>query len=125
LGLIIGRKRLAGSMIGAPEVFRQMLQAAADTGVKPWVEKRPMKEANQALRDMENIKAKNRYVLVTGGTSKLRLLVRSGICPSCEAYCCALILIMEEIRGQAVQSVSGKSFGSPLLALHFFVARDN
>ncbi|KIW12821.1 hypothetical protein PV08_08008 [Exophiala spinifera] len=63
-GLIIGRKRLAGSMIGAPGEIREMLQLAAEKNVKPWVEERPMKSANQAIVDMDKGKARYRYVLV-------------------------------------------------------------
>lgn len=63
-GLNIGRKRLAGSMIGAPGEIREMLQLAATKNVKPWVEERPMKDANQAIVDMEKVKARYRYVLV-------------------------------------------------------------
>ncbi|KAH0847973.1 hypothetical protein AYO21_03659 [Fonsecaea monophora] len=63
-GIIIGRKKLAGSMIGAPGEIREMLQLAAEKNVKPWVEERPMKDANQAMVDMDNGKARYRYVLV-------------------------------------------------------------
>lgn len=41
-----------------------MLQLAADKKLKPWVEERPMKEANQAIIDMDKGKARYRYVLV-------------------------------------------------------------
>lgn len=64
IGLIIGRKRFAGSMIGAPGEIREMLQLAAEKNVQPWVEERPMKDANQAMIDMEEGKARYRYVLV-------------------------------------------------------------
>ena len=39
---------------------------AARTGAKFWVETRPMKEANQVIVDMEEGKARYRYVLVNG-----------------------------------------------------------
>lgn len=41
-----------------------MLKLAVDKKVKPWVEQRPMKEANQAIVDMKDGKARYRYVLV-------------------------------------------------------------
>ncbi len=41
-----------------------MLRLAADKKIKAWVEERPMKEANQAILDMEQGKARYRYVLV-------------------------------------------------------------
>lgn len=40
-----------------------MLQLAVDKNVKPWIQKRSMKEANQAVVDMEAGKARYRYVL--------------------------------------------------------------
>jgi alcohol dehydrogenase (NADP+) len=40
-----------------------MLQLAADQKVKPWIQKRSMKEANQAVIDMTAGKARYRYVL--------------------------------------------------------------
>lgn len=62
--LIAGRKRLGGSMIGSPSDIREMLQLAADKKIHPWVEQRPMKEANKAIVDMDDGKARFRYVLV-------------------------------------------------------------
>jgi alcohol dehydrogenase (NADP+) len=41
-----------------------MLQLAAENNVQPLVEERPMKDANQAIVDMELGKARYRYVLV-------------------------------------------------------------
>ncbi|TQV91679.1 hypothetical protein V2A60_008618 [Cordyceps javanica] len=62
--LITGRRSLAGSAIGSPKVIREMLEFAAKHNVKPFVEKRPMSDANQAIVDMEAGKARFRYVLV-------------------------------------------------------------
>lgn len=50
--------------MGSPAEIREMLQLAADKGVRLWVEERPMKEANKAIVDMEEGKARYRYVLV-------------------------------------------------------------
>ncbi|KAA8646673.1 NAD(P)-dependent alcohol dehydrogenase [Aspergillus tanneri] len=47
----------------SPEIC-EMLQLAAEKKVQAWVEERPMKEANQAIVDMEAGKARYRYVLV-------------------------------------------------------------
>ncbi|EHK50464.1 uncharacterized protein TrAtP1_007571 [Trichoderma atroviride] len=58
------RRKLTGSFMGSPHEIRAMLQLAADKGIKPWVEQRPMSEANRAIVDMELGKAKYRYVLV-------------------------------------------------------------
>lgn len=56
--------KLAGSLIGSPKEIREMLQLASEKNVKPWVTERPMSEANQAIVDMEDGKARYRYVLV-------------------------------------------------------------
>jgi len=55
--------KLGGSGIGSPDEIKEMLQLAADQKIKPWVQKRPMKEANAAIVDMEAGKARFRYVL--------------------------------------------------------------
>jgi alcohol dehydrogenase (NADP+) len=41
-----------------------MLQLAADQKIKPWVQERPLKDANKVVVDMEEGKARYRYVLV-------------------------------------------------------------
>lgn len=41
-----------------------MLQLAVDKNIKPWVETRPLKDANQAIVDLEAGKPRYRYVLV-------------------------------------------------------------
>ncbi|KAI0404450.1 zinc-binding dehydrogenase [Xylaria palmicola] len=61
--LLIGTK-ISGSSTGAPWEIRDMLQLAADKQIKPWIQERPMKEANEAIVDMEEGKARYRYVLV-------------------------------------------------------------
>lgn len=62
--LIMGRVMFTGSLIGSPNEIRQMLQFAADRRVQPLIQTRPMREANQALVDMEEGKARYRYVLL-------------------------------------------------------------
>lgn len=62
--LIMARVKLGGSMIGSPGEIREMLQLAAKKNVRPLIEERPMKDANQAIVDMDKGKAKYRYVLV-------------------------------------------------------------
>jgi alcohol dehydrogenase (NADP+) len=61
---LINGIRLEGSLIGSPGEIREMLDLAAEKGVKPWVTTRPMKDANQALVDMHEGKPRYRYVLV-------------------------------------------------------------
>lgn len=61
--LIGGGIKIGGSAIGSPAQIEEMLQLAADQKVKPWIQKRSMKEANQAVLDMVDGKARYRYVL--------------------------------------------------------------
>ena len=56
--------KLGGSMIGSPDEIREMLDLVVAKKIKPWVEERPMKEANQAIQDMDAGKARYRLVLV-------------------------------------------------------------
>jgi len=55
---------LGGSAIGGTKDIEEMLQLAAKVEVKSWIQPRSLKEANQAVRDMEDVKARYRYVLV-------------------------------------------------------------
>jgi alcohol dehydrogenase (NADP+) len=63
-GLIGKGCKIGGSQIGSPKDIDEMLRFAEEKGVKPWVEKRNMKDANKAVVDMEDGKARYRYVLV-------------------------------------------------------------
>lgn len=56
--------KVGGSGIGSPDEIAEMLQVAVDKKVKPWVETRPLSEANKAVVDMAEGKARYRYVLV-------------------------------------------------------------
>lgn len=56
--------KVGGSFIGSPNEIREMLDFVAEKGIHPWVEQRSMKDANQAIVDMEKGKARYRYVLV-------------------------------------------------------------
>lgn len=69
--LIGGRKILTGSLIGPPSEIAEMLQLAVDKKVKPWVQQRSMREANQAVVDMVEGKARYRYVLANDISSSL------------------------------------------------------
>jgi alcohol dehydrogenase (NADP+) len=51
-------------MIGNPADISEMLQFAAKNQIHPYIQQRPMKDANQAIVDMENGDARYRYVLV-------------------------------------------------------------
>ncbi|EEU35501.1 uncharacterized protein NECHADRAFT_98203 [Fusarium vanettenii 77-13-4] len=62
--LINGGFKLSGSAIGSPKEIQEMLYLAVELDIKPWVELRPLTDANQAILDMEEGKARYRYVLV-------------------------------------------------------------
>jgi len=63
--------KIGGSAIGSPEQIMEMLELSAKKGVHPWIQKRPLKEANQTVRDMNGGKARYRYVLVNESHAKL------------------------------------------------------
>ncbi|KAF2442467.1 NAD(P)-binding protein [Karstenula rhodostoma CBS 690.94] len=56
--------KVGGSQIGSPKDIEEMLQFAAAKAIKPWIQQRPMREANQGVVDFEEGKARYRYVLV-------------------------------------------------------------
>ncbi|KAK5122930.1 hypothetical protein LTR85_003495 [Meristemomyces frigidus] len=56
--------KFGGSMIGPPWQIEEMLNFAAEKGVHPWIQKVPMKDANKAIVDMDQGKARYRISLV-------------------------------------------------------------
>jgi len=56
--------KIGGSAIGAPHEIEDTLELTVKKGVKPWIQERGLKEANQAVVDMGGNKARFRYVLV-------------------------------------------------------------
>lgn len=56
--------KVGGSQIGSPKEIEDMLKFAAEKGVKPWVQQRSMKDANRGIVEMEDGKARYRFVLV-------------------------------------------------------------
>jgi alcohol dehydrogenase (NADP+) len=63
-GLIGKGCKIGGSQIGSPKEIQEMLNFAAEKGIKPWVQTRSMKDANKSVVEMEDGKARYRYVLV-------------------------------------------------------------
>lgn len=61
--LIFKKLKIGGSLIGGRKSIRDMLDLAAKQKIHSWVEVRPMSEANQVIVDMEDGKARYRYVL--------------------------------------------------------------
>lgn len=55
---------MGGSAIGSPADIKAMLDLAVEKKITPWVETRPLREANQAIVDLDQGKARYRYVLV-------------------------------------------------------------
>lgn len=64
VGKLLKGQKLGGSGIGSPNDLREMFKLAAEKKIKPWIEERSMKDANQAVIDMTAGKARFRYVLV-------------------------------------------------------------
>ncbi|KAK6071127.1 nadp-dependent alcohol dehydrogenase [Seiridium cupressi] len=61
---------IGGSAIGSRRDITKMLQLAADKKITPWVEERPLQDANNAIVDMFEGKARFRYVLVNENHGK-------------------------------------------------------
>ena len=62
--LITKGAKIGGSSIGSPDEIRKMLEFAEKHKVHPWIQERDMREANEAVIDMGNGKARYRYSLV-------------------------------------------------------------
>ncbi|OSC96858.1 GroES-like protein [Trametes coccinea BRFM310] len=54
---------VGGSAIGSREDVMEMLQLAAEKGIKPWIQELPMKEASKAFEGVKSGKVRYRYVL--------------------------------------------------------------
>ncbi|ROV90894.1 hypothetical protein VMCG_09971 [Cytospora schulzeri] len=62
--LAMGRVKFEGSFIGSPQDLRDMLEFVTEKNVRGVIQERPMQDANQAVVDLEDGKARYRYVLV-------------------------------------------------------------
>lgn len=51
-------------MIGSPTDIQNMLNFVAEKNIHPFIQERPMSDANKAIVDMEKGDARYRYVLV-------------------------------------------------------------
>ena len=63
--------KIGGSAIGAPHEIEEMLELTAKKGLQPWIEKRGLEDANQAILDLAANKPRYRYVLVNEKHAKL------------------------------------------------------
>lgn len=61
---LMRRLKVESSLVGSPNEIREMFQLVAEKNIQPWIEEIPMKDANKAIVDMEDGKARYRYVLV-------------------------------------------------------------
>ena len=62
--LILKRAKVAGSPIGSPDEIREMLDLYQKKKTKGWIQTRKFEDTNKAVVDMDNGKARYRYVLV-------------------------------------------------------------
>ncbi|KAJ4394756.1 hypothetical protein N0V93_003976 [Gnomoniopsis smithogilvyi] len=62
--VIHNRLNFEGSVIGSPQDLRDMLEFVTEHNIKGLIQERPMKDATQAVVDLEAGKARYRYVLV-------------------------------------------------------------
>ena len=62
--MVLNGTSISFSDSASPSSIREMLQTAADKEIKAWTQVRPMKEANEVVADMDQGKARFRYVLV-------------------------------------------------------------
>ncbi|KAI9257136.1 chaperonin 10-like protein [Phascolomyces articulosus] len=61
--LVVKQVSIVGSILGSPDDIREMLDFAVEKNVRPWVQKRSMKDAPAAVQDMRDGKSRYRYVL--------------------------------------------------------------
>lgn len=66
-GLCFSGANIGGSAIGGPKQIAEMYALAAEKKPKFLIEKRDMKDANQAVVDMSNGKPRFRYALINEG----------------------------------------------------------
>ncbi|KAL5335478.1 hypothetical protein BJX70DRAFT_390660 [Aspergillus crustosus] len=60
----ISNINFCGTLAGSPHETEEMLHFTAEHKVKPWIQTRPLSEANQAIQDIEAGTARYHYVLV-------------------------------------------------------------
>ena len=61
--LIYAQVSLVGSLIGAPHVIQEMLEFAAKSGVRPWIQVAPMAQVNESIAKVRANNVKYRFVL--------------------------------------------------------------
>ena len=61
--LILNGTSISFSDSASPANIREMLELAADKGIKAWTQVRPMEQVNEAIKDLDEGKARFRIVL--------------------------------------------------------------
>ena len=61
--LVVHQVSITGSFLGNRATMREMLSVAQAKGVKPWVERMPMAQVNEAIQRLKENKARYRIVL--------------------------------------------------------------
>ncbi|KAF9289935.1 hypothetical protein BGZ68_008293 [Mortierella alpina] len=61
---------MVGSLIGGKDTVQEMLEFAAAHNVRPWIEKRPMSDANAAVKHMMEGRPRYRVVMETEAASR-------------------------------------------------------
>lgn len=61
--LIAKNISIGGSAIGSPKQIEEMLLLAAKNKIKPWIQEKPMSDANKAIVEFEEGKPRYRFVL--------------------------------------------------------------
>ncbi|KAI4847207.1 putative zinc-binding alcohol dehydrogenase [Aureobasidium sp. EXF-8845] len=62
--LVANGIKIGGSAMGAPHEIVEMLKLAVEKDIHPWIEKRSMRDANKVIVDLDEGRARYRYVLV-------------------------------------------------------------
>jgi D-arabinose 1-dehydrogenase-like Zn-dependent alcohol dehydrogenase len=70
--LLMRHVSIAGSLIGGWKITQEMLEFAAKTGVRPWIEKMPMSDANAAINHMMEGRPRYRIVMETEAAARLQ-----------------------------------------------------
>ncbi|KAL8664067.1 MAG: hypothetical protein Q9202_003359 [Teloschistes flavicans] len=63
MSLVLNGTSISFSDSASPGNIKEMLELAAQKGIKAWTQVRPMEEANEAIADLEKGKARFRFVL--------------------------------------------------------------
>ncbi|KAL8735113.1 MAG: hypothetical protein Q9166_000989 [cf. Caloplaca sp. 2 TL-2023] len=67
MALVLNGTSISFSDSASPGNIREMLELAAEKGIKAWTQVKPMKQVNEAVRDMEEGRARFRFVLENKG----------------------------------------------------------